>query len=132
MNLTIETIKSLPATEKRKVYWDSNHTGFGVRVAPTGLKTFVFMYRFQGKCQMLTIGRFPEESLEAMFHQVKNLKNALRGGDDPKLIISKETNHTLNTDNAKPVKKILSEKEISEFWNGLEKINISIQIKTAL
>ena len=132
MNLTIETIKSLPATEKRKVYWDSNHTGFGVRVAPTGLKTFVFMYRFQGKCQMLTIGRFPEESLEAMFHQVKSLKTALKEGDDPKLIISKEANHILNKDNAKPIKKILSEKEISELWNGLEKINLSVQIKTAL
>ena len=116
MNLTIETIKSLDVAETRKVYWDSNNTGFGIRVAPTGLKTFVFMYRFQGKCQMLTIGRFPEERLEAMFQLVKILKAALKKGEDPKSILSKESNNPLNSDNAKTTKKILSGKEISEFW----------------
>ena len=106
MNFTNEAIKSLPVTEKRKVFWDSKQTGFGIRVAPTGLKTFVFMYRFQGKCQMLTIGRFRQARLEAMHRRVKTLKNALKKGEDPKVIISRKPTNGLTLDNAKPSENI--------------------------
>ena len=132
MKLTTQIIKNLPVTEKRKVYWDSNNTGFGVRVAPTGLKTFVFMYRFQGKCQMLTIGRFRQARLEAMHRRVKTLKNALKKGEDPKVIISRKPTNGLTLDNAKPSEKILSDKEISLFWNGIERVGISKHIQIAL
>ena len=132
MKITNETIKNLPVTEKREVYWDSNNTGFGVRVAPTGLKTFVFMYRFQGKCQMLTIGRFSEERLETMFHRVRTLKKALKKGEDPKSIVSDESINRLTLGDAKPTKTILSEQEISAFWDGIERVGIPIHIKTAL
>jgi len=132
MNFTNETIKSLEVTEKRKVFWDPNNSGFGVRVAPTGLKTFVFMYRFHGKSQMLTIGRFPEERLDAMLNQVKTLKEALKGGEDPKAVISSESINGLTLDKTGPTKKILSEKEIATFWNGIEKIDLSIHVKVAL
>ena len=113
MNFTKETIESLPVGNKRKVFWDSNNTGFGVRVAPTGLKSFIFMYRFQGKCQMLTIGRFLEEPLEAIFLKVATLQEALKKGKDPKLILSKES---FNSGKAKPPKKILSGQEILAFY----------------
>mgnify|MGYP001418572702 CR=1 FL=1 len=81
---------------------------------------------------MLTIGRFPEERLEAMFHRVKTLKEALKGGEDPKSIISNESINGFTPDYVKPTKKKLSEKEISAFWDGIERVGIPIHIKTAL
>mgnify|MGYP001218131727 CR=1 FL=1 len=113
MNFTIKSIKSLPVTAKRKVYWDSNNTGFGVRVAPTGLKTYVFMYRYRGKSQMLTIGRFNQARLDAMYRRVNNLKIALKKGEDPKAVISSKPTSELTLKNSKAAEKILSGKEIS-------------------
>lgn len=45
------------------VYWDSELKGFGIRVFPTGLKTFVVKFRTRGGRQRwLKIGTF-ERSL---------------------------------------------------------------------
>ena len=127
-----ESIHSLPIPKSRKVYWDNNNPGFGIRMAPTGLKTFVFMYRFDGKCQMLTIGRLPETKLEKALAQISVFKNALKAGIDPKLLLSKSFTHQTSPKIIKAPKKILSHDEIAEFWNAINTLNLSIHIKTAL
>jgi len=39
------------------VAWEDGRTGFGVRVAPSGKKSWVFMYRFAGKPRRMTLAQ---------------------------------------------------------------------------
>ena len=42
----------------RDVRWDDRLSGFGVRVYPSGLKSFVLSYRCQGRKRLMAIGRY--------------------------------------------------------------------------
>lgn len=49
-----------PSTKERFI-WDSEVNGFGLKIFPTGVKTFVFQYRApDGKTRRLTIGKWSE------------------------------------------------------------------------
>ena len=50
----IETLK--PPAAGRVEYWDSHLPGFGLRVARSGRKTWVAMYRVDGKLIRETVG----------------------------------------------------------------------------
>jgi integrase len=59
-NLRQDTIKPLPylgARNEQCFDWDQQLIGFGVRVYPTGRKTFVCSYRVQGRRRIATLGR---------------------------------------------------------------------------
>src|SRR5690606_7939664 len=54
---TIDALK--PPGEKQIVLWDSEIRGFGVRVLPSGLKTFIVQYRnAEGIKRRVNLGRF--------------------------------------------------------------------------
>ena len=48
VKLTKRTVDALKPSDKRFVVWDSEISGFGVRVAPSGRKTYVLKYRVGG------------------------------------------------------------------------------------
>jgi len=47
----------------RTVFFDSKARGLGLRVTPSGAKTWVFVYRSGGKPQWLTLGGYPATGL---------------------------------------------------------------------
>nr|WP_317617056.1 Arm DNA-binding domain-containing protein [Sphingobium sp. SCG-1] len=52
-------MRSSPQRKKQVVLWDSEIRGFGVRVLPSGLKTFIIQYRkAEGIKRRVNIGRF--------------------------------------------------------------------------
>ena len=55
--------KVKPDTSKRLEIWDERIPGFGVRIAPSGTKTFVLMYRLHDRKRRISIGRYPEIGL---------------------------------------------------------------------
>ena len=63
-NLTDLMLRSVSAkgSERREI-WDAKLPGFGVRVSPTGTKTFVLLYYFNGRKCRRSLGRFPFVSL---------------------------------------------------------------------
>lgn len=61
MKFTDRYIKSLEAKSTR--YEVIEGGGFGVRVSPSGVKTFFYVFQFEGKNQRLTLGGYPEISL---------------------------------------------------------------------
>ncbi len=63
---SVETLK--PATDEY-VVWDSEVTGFGVRVQRTGSKSFVLVYRLDGKKRKHTMGRVDDS------HDVKEARD---------------------------------------------------------
>ena len=73
--LTDARIRSLKAKNDRYEVWDTE-PGFGLRIAPTGRKSFIYLYRFEGKPRRLTIGVYPRTSLaDAREHVAKANKN---------------------------------------------------------
>ena len=60
ITLTDLKIRNLKPVENRRIeVWDALLPGFGVRVSPTGTKSFILMYRFSGKLRRQTFGRYP-------------------------------------------------------------------------
>ena len=63
MKLTKSTVEKLPLPLPESVafYRDDEIRGFGVKVFPSGVKTFFLEKRVAGKVKRITIGRFGEE-----------------------------------------------------------------------
>lgn len=80
MKLTDRQVKNLKSKKERYEIWEG--TGFGIRVFPTGKKSWVFMYRFNGKARRLTLGQYPQMSVaEAHAAHGKALTELERGLD---------------------------------------------------
>ncbi len=63
--LTEHTIREMPPGPKIKTAWDKAVTGFGIRVYPTGRKSFVLRRKGEdGKVSMKTLGESPALSLK--------------------------------------------------------------------
>ena len=81
MKFTDANIKHLKPRAQRYEEWDGN--GFGVRVTPRGVKSFVWMYRYGGRSRRLTLGSYPSMSLADVNIALGEARKLLAGGDDP-------------------------------------------------
>ncbi len=80
MIITERKIKYLEAGKSRQIIWDNG--GFGIQVAPDSEKSFVLEYRFNEMTKMITLGIYPEMSLETAKQQaVKAFEMILQGVD---------------------------------------------------
>src|SRR6267142_1163513 len=74
--------KLAPEANGRVEVWDARVPAFGIRVAPTGSKSFVLLYRHKGRPRRMTIGRYPVVSLaEARRRAIEALGEVARGVD---------------------------------------------------
>jgi integrase len=73
-----------PPAEKQTVLWDIEIKGFGVRVLPSGLKTFILQYRnIEGIKRRLNLGRYGVMTVEQARDQAKIKLGAIASGEDP-------------------------------------------------
>jgi integrase len=79
--LTDARIRSLRPRKARYEVWDGR--GFGVRVAPSGRKSFVFVYRFDGRPRRMTLGHYPAMNLADANQALADAKKFLDKGIDP-------------------------------------------------
>lgn len=63
--------------------WDAEVRGFGLRIYPTGLKSFVLAYRHKGRQRFFTVGRFGELTLQQARAEALELLGRIRKGEDP-------------------------------------------------
>lgn len=82
--LTDLLLRKLKGSEERVEIWDAKIPGFGVRVSPIGTKAFILLYRFRGRPQRLTLGRYPVLGLGEAREMAKNALNRVARGIDPK------------------------------------------------
>ncbi len=82
MKLTDSKIRGLKGHTRRYIEWDEG-SGLGVRVSPVGRKSFVFMYRFDGKARMMTIGTYPKLTLAEARTKAATAKEEVSKGNDP-------------------------------------------------
>jgi integrase len=81
MKFTDKKILNLKPRAERYEEWEGN--GFGVRVTPRGVKTFVYLYRFEGKPRRLTLGTYPKMSLAEAHEAHAVAKKKVEKGIDP-------------------------------------------------
>lgn len=88
VRLTKRIVDAASRTDKRYVVWDSELSGFGLRVETSGSKTFVVRYRAEGggrtaTQRYVTVGRFGNLTVEEARKQAKGILGSVAVGDDP-------------------------------------------------
>lgn len=67
MNTTIKfidsVIRNLEPTDKRQIYWCDGSAGFGLRLTPSGSKSFIYKYMNGRQSRWITIGKYPQWSI---------------------------------------------------------------------
>ncbi len=69
----------------RDVHWDDEISGFGVRVYPSGKKSFVLSYRQSGTKRLFTIGQYGNITLEQARLLAQKKMGEVADGKDPLL-----------------------------------------------
>ena len=86
MRLTKSKIDALKYAGKdgsRDVRWDDAMPGFGLRINPSGRKTFVLSYRVHGRKRLMTLGDYGTLTLEQARKKAMREKARILEGGDP-------------------------------------------------
>ncbi|MFN9968468.1 MAG: Arm DNA-binding domain-containing protein, partial [Phycisphaerae bacterium] len=80
------------------IRWDKDHRGFGVRVFPSGEKTFVFRYSTKhGRRRLITVAKVGELPLNKAREKVATLRaEILNGADSADDRAAARKSHTFN------------------------------------
>ena len=81
--LTERVIRDLKPEAKLAFVWDRQVVNLGVRITPSGVKSFVLFYRVAGKKRLLTLARCSELSLKDARDRARKELAAIREGADP-------------------------------------------------
>ena len=82
--LTKRYVDSLKPADKDYVVWDDALPGFGVRVMPSGYKSFCVQYRnTQGRSRRMTLGRYGQLTLAEARKQARQALAQADTGQDP-------------------------------------------------
>ncbi|HKK55816.1 Arm DNA-binding domain-containing protein, partial [Marinobacter sp.] len=87
VSFSMTAIDGLKPTEgKRRLVWDSGVNGLGLRIMPTGVKTFFFQMRFNGEVVRVTIGRYTgtAASVQKARKLAAQYLNDINNGIDPR------------------------------------------------
>lgn len=81
---TKKLIDSASTQDKDLYLWDSSLAGFGIRIKPSGLKTFLLQYRNStGRSRRVSIGKYGVLTLSQAKDQAKKLLGQVAAGEDP-------------------------------------------------
>jgi integrase len=84
-NFNKKNLAVLPpsGTDQRTYYYDAGARGLCLAVSPAGKKTFVLYRKIAGKPERITIGPFPDLSIEEARGKVSELNGAIARGENP-------------------------------------------------
>ena len=81
--LTKRTVESLPIQAKDYFVWDDEVAGFGVRVMPSGAKTYQAQYRKGGRTRRVSLGRHGTLTADEARKRARELLGRVAGGENP-------------------------------------------------
>lgn len=87
-NFTDTYIRNLKPQEKRFEEFEGG--GFGIRVTPKDVKTWIYRYKIDGKTDKLTLGHYPLMSLSNAKKRFLELCDQRRAGQNPKDLIQEQ------------------------------------------
>ncbi len=83
LRLSTRTVGRLSVAEREAIFWDRDLPGFGVRVYPSGTKTFVVQSRAEGRSRRLTIGRHGAITADEARERAARIIARIKSWDDP-------------------------------------------------
>ncbi|MBP2278274.1 tyrosine-type recombinase/integrase [Sphingomonas sp. PL20] len=88
LRLTKRVVDAAEPSESRYVVWDSELSGFGIRIEVSGAKAFVIRYRAAGggrtaPQRLVTVGKFGNLTVDEARKQAKVLLGGVAVGEDP-------------------------------------------------
>jgi integrase len=84
VNLTKTVIDKTPLPTAGQVFLrDASLKGFGLRILPSGTRTFIFEKRVEGRVRRMTLGKFGELTCEQARKQATKLAGQLAMGGNP-------------------------------------------------
>jgi len=84
VKLTKRLLDSAKAEGSDLVFWDTEQVGLGVRVKPTGVKSFCVQYRnAQGRSRRVTLGKYGRMTLDQARKAAREKLSAVDRGGDP-------------------------------------------------
>jgi integrase len=81
--LTKRTVEALVPEPRDRIVFDDEVKGFGVRIHPSGKKTYLVQYRSGGRTRRVKIGRHGVLTADQARIRAKELLGAVAGGDNP-------------------------------------------------
>ena len=81
--LTKRAVDALPLEAKDYFVWDSQIAGFGVRVMPSGAKTYQAQYRKGGRTRRVSIGRHGKITVDEARKLAKEVMGQVAKGENP-------------------------------------------------
>ena len=81
--LTKRTVEALKPEEKEYIVFDCDISGFGVRVLPSGRKTYLVQYRAGGRTRRVKIGKHGNVTADEARNKARELLGAVAKGDNP-------------------------------------------------
>lgn len=81
--LTKRAVEALPLEAKDYFVWDSQIAGFGVRVMPSGAKTYQAQYRKGGRSRRVSIGRHGKITVDEARKLAKEIMGQVAKGENP-------------------------------------------------
>ena len=79
------TVEALPVGGREAVYWDTELSGFGLRVYPSGTKVYLAQTRAGGKSRRVTIGRHGLITAEQARRKAAQVIADIKAGNEPVL-----------------------------------------------
>lgn len=133
MIITERKIKYLEPGKSRQIIWDNG--GFGIQVAPDGEKSFVLEYRFNEMTKMISLGIYPDMSLETAKQQAVKAFEMIIQGVDPEekgLPAPGENQAKPSTTSQKQTLDQIKEKAVQQLGKLKEKASETLEeIKTS-
>ncbi|HDL53952.1 MAG TPA: site-specific integrase [Proteobacteria bacterium] len=83
MKFTDWSIKNLKPKEKRYMVFDDSRPGFGIRVSPSGTRTWMILFHVDGKQRWMSIGQYPEKTLTDAGKEYAELRVEVKAGNLP-------------------------------------------------
>ena len=83
MKITDRQVKALKPKTTRYEVWETNGKGLGLRVGPSGRKSWIYMYRFNGKTRRMTFGHYPLMRVAQAHQAHAQARSQLAKGEDP-------------------------------------------------
>jgi integrase len=83
MKFTQRAVDGVVADRSEKFFWDDSLPGFGIRIKPSGAKTYLIQYRRGARQRRYAIGACGTFRLEEARERARRLLVSIRDGGDP-------------------------------------------------
>ena len=111
IKFTEKAVKDLKPEDRRYLVRESGHKGFGIRVNPSGTKTWVYSYTIKGRQRWMTLGHYPDMSLSDARAVHARARGEFLKGKDPGALRKRSRDF----ESSNPTVRQLAEKYLEEY-----------------